>query len=413
MKRQYVSISLGLVLTFVIGFGGGVLFDRSVLFQGAPPSEPADARATFGVFWEAWRQVEQHYVDPSVLTPVNLTHGAIAGMVDALVDTGHSRFLTPKEVKAEQQSLAGTLEGIGVTVEMRDTGLTIVAPLDGSPAQKAGLMPGDVIEKVDGQDVTHMTLDQASQIIRGPRGTSVHLVVLRPGASEFLNFTVVRQEIQVPLVTWATIPGQHVALIRISEFGDRTDDQLRNALTEAKAAGDTSVVLDLRNDPGGLLDQAVRVTSEFVSKGNVLFEQDRSGTRKPLPVTSGGIATSVPLVVLVNHGTASAAEIVAGALQDHSRAQIVGDQTFGTGTVLNEFRLSDGSAILLGVEEWLTPNGHVIWKNGITPNRVIAEPPSVQPLLPEELRTMSVTDYQKRNDTQIKAALQILQSQAP
>ncbi len=413
MNRRIIPIGLGILLTFLVGFGGGVIFDRSVLFQGAPPSEPADARTSFGVFWEAWRLVEQHYVDPSVLTPENLTHGAIAGMINALGDTGHSRFLSAREAKDEQQSLAGTLDGIGVTVEMRDQGLTIVAPLDGSPAQKAGLMPGDVIEKVDGRDVTHMTLDQASQLIRGPQGTSVHLTVLRPGASEFLNFTVVREQIQVPLVTWSTVPGQHVALIRISEFGDRTDQQLRKALTDAKAAGDTGVVLDLRNDPGGLLDEAVKVTSEFVSSGNVLFEQDRSGSRKSVPVDSGGAATSEPLVVLVNHGTASAAEIVAGALQDHRRAEIVGDQTFGTGTVLKEFRLSDGSAILLGVEEWVTPNGHVIWKNGITPNKIVAEPTNVEPLLPEEMHSMSIADYQRRNDAQLTAALQILQVQEP
>jgi carboxyl-terminal processing protease len=162
-----------------------------------------------------------------------------------------------------------------------------------------------------------------------------------------------------------------------------------------------------------LLDEAVKVTSEFVSSGNVLFEQDRSGSRKSVPVDSGGAATSEPLVVLVNHGTASAAEIVAGALQDHRRAEIVGDQTFGTGTVLKEFRLSDGSAILLGVEEWVTPNGHVIWKNGITPNKIVAEPPNVEPLLPEEMHSMSIADYQRRNDAQLTAALQILQVQEP
>lgn len=395
-------------MALIVGFGGGVAFDRGVLMQGAPPTEPADARASFGVFWQAWRDVQAHYVDPSVLSPENLTHGAISGMVNALGDTGHSRFLSAAEVKNEKQSLAGRLSGIGVEVEMRENRLTIVAPLDGSPAQKAGLMPGDVIEKVDGRDVTRMSLDQVSQLIRGPKGTSVQLTILRPGAAELLNFTIVRQEVKVPAVTWATIPGQHVADIRISQFGENTDGELRTALSQAKAAGNTQIVLDLRNDPGGLLDQAVKVASEFLSTGNVMFEQDRSGNRKPIAVQPGGVATSTPLVVLVNHGTASGSEIVAGALQDQHRATIVGEQTFGTGTVLEEFSLSDGSAILLGVQEWLTPDGHVIWKNGITPNQVVAEPAGVIPVTPEQLKSMSVVQLQHTNDAQLTTAIRDL-----
>jgi carboxyl-terminal processing protease len=409
--RRWLALgAICVVLSLMVGFGGGIVFDRYVLLRGAPPTEPEDARSTFGVFWEAWRLVQEHYVDPSAVVPKRLTYGAIQGMLDSLQDTGHTRFLSPTDVKAERQSLAGQLEGIGIEVETRNGRLTVVAPLDGSPAQRAGLMPGDVIEKVNGQDTSQMSLDQVSQLIRGPSGTSVHLTILRPGASEFLEFTIVRQQVKVPQVTWSTIPGQHVADIRVSEFGQNTDSELHTAIAQAKAAGDTKIILDLRNDPGGLLEQAVRVTSEFVSSGNVLFEQDRSGRRRPIPVEPGGTALTIPMVVLVNHGTASGAEIVAGALQDHHRALIVGEQTFGTGTVLNEYGLSDGSAILLGVRQWVTPNGHVIWKNGITPNRIIAEPPGAIPIVPGELKTMSPEQFQKRGDVQLIDALQILAS---
>ncbi len=215
----------------------------------------------------------------------------------------------------------------------------------------------------------------------------------------------------MPLVTWSAVPGQHIADIRVSEFGQSADQELRDAISQAKAAGDTKIILDLRNDPGGLFDQAVRVASEFLSSGNVLLEQDRSGRRREIPVRPGGVATTTPLVVLVNHGTASGAEIVAGALQDHRRAIVVGEQTFGTGTVLNEYPLSDGSAILLGVRQWLTPEGHVIWRNGITPNKIVAEPAGVTPIIPSELKSLSPDQLQRRGDAQLLEAVQLLASQ--
>lgn len=408
MNRWLTLSALGVVFSLIVGFGGGIAFDRYVLLHGTSPTEPKDAQSTFGVFWEAWRLVEDHYVDRASVAPKQMTYGAITGMLDSLQDTGHTRFLAPSDVKSEQESLAGQLEGIGIEVEMRDGRLTVVAPLDNSPAKQAGLMPGDVIEKVNGQDVSKLSLDQVSQLIRGPSGTSVQLAILRPGAAEFLDFTIVRQQVKVPVVTWATVPGQHVADIRVSQFGDNTDGELRRAIAQAKAAGDVKIILDLRNDPGGLLDQAVDVTSEFVPSGNVLLEQDRSGLRKPIPIKPGGVAVNTPMVVLVNHGTASGAEIVAGALQDHHRATVVGEQTFGTGTVLNEYSLSDGSAILLGVREWLTPDGHVIWKNGITPNDVVAQPSGTIPIVPPELKPMTPEQFQKRGDAQLLDAIKIL-----
>lgn len=411
MRRWFTISVVAVVISLFCGFGGGIAFDRYVLLHDAPPTEPKEAQDSFGVFWEAWRLVQDHYVDPSVVVPKKLTYGAIEGMLDALQDTGHSRFLSPNEVKTEKQSLAGQLEGIGIEVEMRNDRLTIVSPLDGSPAQQAGLKAGDVIEKVNGQDTTKMSLDQVSQLIRGPSGTPVRLTVLRPGASALLEFNIVRRQVKVPLVTWATVPGQHIADIRLSGFGENADRELRDAISQAKVAGDTKIILDLRNDPGGLFDQAVRVASEFLPSGNVLLEQDRSGRRREIPVRPGGVATTMPLVVLVNHGTASGAEIVAGALQDHHRAIVVGEQTFGTGTVLNEYPLSDGSAILLGVRQWLTPDGHVIWRNGITPNKVVAEPAGVNPIVPSELRSMSVDQLQSRGDAQFLEALQTLISQ--
>ncbi|HLZ07350.1 MAG TPA: PDZ domain-containing protein, partial [Chloroflexota bacterium] len=194
----------------VAGFAGGLAFDRYILLRGTIVAEPAEAQNSFGVFWEAWRLVQQNYVDQSVVTPANLTHGAITGMLDALGDTGHTRFLSASDRKVEEDSLAGRLEGIGIEVEARDGRTVVVAPLDESPAQKAGLLPGDVIEKVNGQDVSQLSLDEISSLIRGPAGTSVKLTILRQNTAELLDFNIVRQAVKISDVTWATVPGEKI-----------------------------------------------------------------------------------------------------------------------------------------------------------------------------------------------------------
>jgi carboxyl-terminal processing protease len=394
-------------LVLLLSFGGGVAFDRIVL-KGNIPTEPADAQGTFGVFWEAWQLVETNFVDQSVVTPVTLTHGAISGMLDALGDTGHTRFLSPSDRKVEQDNLAGRLEGIGIEVEVRDGRVVVVAPLDNSPAQKAGILPGDTIMKVNDQDATQLPLDRVSALIRGPQGTPVKLTILRANVNELLDFSITRQEVKVADVTWATVPGEKIAHIRISSFGDSTDSELKSAIAQARQAGDTRFIVDLRNDPGGLLDQAVQVASEFLGSGTVVVQQDRSGKQEPIKVQAGGVAPKEPIAVLVNHGTASAAEIVAGALQDQQRATVIGEQTFGTGTILTEYPLSDGSSILLGVREWLTPNGHSIRRNGITPDHVVPLAPTVSSIVPLGERSMTPDQLAKSGDAQLLEAVKDL-----
>ena len=407
-RRVVAAASVVLLLVIVAGFAGGLAFDRYILLRGTIVAEPAEAQNSFGVFWEAWRLVQQNYVDQSVVTPANLTHGAITGMLDALGDTGHTRFLSASDRKVEEDSLAGRLEGIGIEVEARDGRTVVVAPLDESPAQKAGLLPGDVIEKVNGQDVSQLSLDEISSLIRGPAGTSVKLTILRQNTAELLDFNIVRQAVKISDVTWATVPGEKIAHIRISSFGSEADSELRTSIAQAKDAGDVSFILDLRNDPGGLLDQAVHVSSEFLDGGSVVVQQDRSGKQEPINVEPNGVARKEPLAVLVNHGTASAAEIVAGALQDQRRATVIGEQTFGTGTILTEYPLSDGSAILLGVREWLTPNGHSIRRNGITPDHVVAKPLTTSSVVPLGERSMTPDQLAKSGDTQLLDAIKSL-----
>jgi carboxyl-terminal processing protease len=209
-------------------------------------------------------------------------------------------------------------------------------------------------------------------------------------------------------VTWTMLPGTKIADIRIAGFSKGVTADLQKVLQQAQAQGATGIILDLRNDPGGLLDEAVGVTSQFLGSGNALLVKDANGNEKPIPVDPGGQALSIPMVVLINQGTASAAEIVSGALQDAHRATIIGETTFGTGTVLNGFPLSDGSQILLATEEWLTPNGRVIWHKGIAPDVAVSLDNTVSPFVPEGAQGMTATQLQNSQDTQLLKAIDLL-----
>jgi carboxyl-terminal processing protease len=220
--------------------------------------------------------------------------------------------------------------------------------------------------------------------------------------------SLVRAPIVTNNVSWRRLPAQEVAHLRIAAFSEDVNSDLKKALNAIRTQGLKGLILDLRNNPGGLLKEAVSTASQFISEGNVLLEKNAEGKITSLAVEKGGQALSIPMVVLVNNGTASAAEIVAGALQDHGRASLVGTTTFGTGTVLQQFPLSDGSALLLAVEEWLTPNGNEIWHKGITPNFVVSLPEGAAPLFPEEEQGMTLRQMKERRDTQLLKALEMV-----
>jgi carboxyl-terminal processing protease len=337
-----------------------------------------------------------------------MTYGAIAGMLQSLGDTGHTRFLSPNDLRNEEAALSGHFEGIGAEVTMQDGRPTVVAPIPGSPAQQAGLRPGDVIVRVDGRDVAGLSLDAVLNLVRGPSGTSVTLSILHPGEMTVTDITIVRAPITVHSVSWTEVPGTTIAHVLISQFAEKATEELRAALNSAQTANVTGIVLDLRNDPGGLRDEAIGVASQFLREGNVLIEQNAEGKRTNYRVRSGGVALDIPIVVLINEGTASAAEIVAGALQDQRRGTLIGTTTFGTGTVLSTYTLSDGSAVLLGTAEWLTPNGRQIWHQGITPDVQVTLAADVLPLVPDEEATLTAAQLKASQDTQLLRALQEL-----
>jgi carboxyl-terminal processing protease len=361
---------------------------------------------------EAWKTIQENYVDRPAVDPHTLVYGAISGMVDALGDTGHSTFLSPAMVKLQKNSVQGKFEGIGAEVQIKAGNLVIIAPIDGSPAQRAGLRSGDIILKVDGQNVSGLPLTQSVEKILGAAGTSVILTVLDPSVGSTREVRLIRASIVVHNVTWHALPGFDVALVRIAMFSKGVTKELKRVLKSVKRDGFHGMILDLRNNPGGLLDEAVGVASQFLRTGNVLLEKNAQGKITAVSVESGGVLFDLPLVSLINNGSASAAEIVAGALHDAGRARLVGEATFGTGTVLKQFSLSDGSVLLLAVQEWLTPDGNTIWHKGIDPDIRISLPRGASALLPSAMSELTREGLRKSDDEQLLRALDILEKTA-
>lgn len=365
------------VPSLLIGATLGALAALAVLLV-ISYTRDTSATATFDA---AYRIVRDRYVRPEQTDPTKLVHDAIRGMVEGLGDTGHSRFLSQEQLQRERQSLSGRFVGIGVEMGERDGRPVVVTAFPGSPAAEAGVRAGDRFLRIDNEDVSALPLEELRPKLRGAAGSSLRVTMLRPDTTTF-EATLRREELRLPFVTYAPLENSTVWHIYISSFGEDVSKQLDQALAAAKAGGATGIVLDLRDDPGGLLDEAVKVVSRFVPSGVVLIERDRSGTSTPVMVKEGVQTTDLPLTLLINSGSASAAEVTAAALLYHNRATAVGATTFGTATVLQTFGLPDGSALLLGVREWLTPAGEPLRGRGVTPTEPLPLPRDVRPLIP-------------------------------
>jgi carboxyl-terminal processing protease len=412
-SNQIIGLVLSAVIVFTLGFAGGWL-GHSATTNGLLP--PASARPYAPLIWQAWSDIDTYYVDKGAIDHQKMSYAAISAIVNSLGDTGHSRFETPEEVQQEHQQLSGNYVGIGVIIQPDPTGqyFEIGATFPNAPASKAGLKPGDVILAINGTSVKGDSQDQLRSLITGPAGSSLTMTIQRPGQAQSFDVKLTREQIEEPIITSYYFPESHIGHIMIMSFSDNTDAMLRQALTDLKKQGMQKLILDLRDNPGGLLDEAINVASEFVPAGNgrnVLLIKDSNGNITPTPAKSGGLATDIPLVVLVNNNTASAAEIVTGAIKDNHRGLIIGEHTFGTGTVLNEFDLPDGSALLLGVEEFLTPSGKFIRNGGITPDMQVAMPntstPENTPLIEQETNQTEAQALQSK-DTQFIAGYQYL-----
>jgi carboxyl-terminal processing protease len=401
-----------LTILIIVSFGVGVWAAPAVRgVVGAPDVGSPGVGQQFQVFWQVWNIVMDNYVDRSKINAQQMTYGAIRGMLTTLDDPGHTRFLTSADYTDQENHLQGRFTGIGVVLTVRNGDVTIQEVYPDSPASQAGMQIGDVIVAINGKPASGMTSDAAARAMSGPRGSSVQLDVRHAGETTARSLTLIRADIHLTSVRWQMLPGTSIADIAISEFNQGTTQGVRTALTSAKTQGATGYILDVRNDPGGLLDESVSVSSLFLKSGKVLIQRDAKGHDQAFNVLPGAVDTSDPVVVLINGGTASAAEIFAAAIHDNQRGQLVGSKTDGTGTVLSTYRLLDGSALLLGTAEWLTPNGQSIWKQGISPDISVALPAGVPLATPTTLNFPTNADQVLANsDVVLVRAVQLLQA---
>ena len=361
------------------------------------PTPPADCtgEACFAPMWDVWRTLHDRYADRLDADADNaLMEGALRGMVASIGDP-HTEYMDPETFARVNESMSGEYEGIGATVRQDEEtgGLELVSIFEGSPAEEAGLRPGDQIVQVEGRDVTHMTQDEIIALVRGPAGTPVRLGILRPGVDEILKFEVVRARISVPSVRGELLETG-IGYVRLAQFEFNTDAQLREVLQELDVNSLDGLILDVRGDPGGYLTTAIQVASEFIPEGVILIE--RSPEEEIVHEALGNpTAPDVPMVVLVDQGSASASELIAGAFQDHGRATVLGMPTFGKGSVQTWRTLSNGGGIRITISRWYTPNGRSVSEVGIQPDIVV-------PYDPEQ------TYDDERLDNQIVAAIQVL-----
>ena len=362
---------------------------------------------------EVLELLEERYVDDDALTTENLSIGAIRGIVDALGDDGHTQYLTEEEYKVEQEILDGRVAGIGVVLDQRSSAPLIISVVDGSPADRAGVQAGDIIATVDGVETARLPLGELGTLVRGEPGTLVRLGLERPGDAELLDIGILRADVEVDPVAWAMAPGSDVAVIRIVQFSVGSGHLVRAAAEQAIEEGATGFVLDLRGNPGGLVNETLNAMSAFLDDGVAFLERGRDEDAIEVRVDPGrALDTEMPIVALVDYGTASAGEILAAGLRDNGRATIVGEQTFGTGTILNTIRLSDQSALRLGVREWLTPAGEGVFRVGVTPDEEVTLPLGSTRLSPPDFLTLTPIDFETSEDVPLRHAVRLAESSA-
>lgn len=401
LSLRWPRLRFLLALALALALVTGAVLDRCLLLNGIP----SDAAENFRLMVQAWNLIDHYYVDRAAVRHTAMTYAAISAMTDSLGDTNHSIFLSREQAQKAGSAVQGKLIGIGIEIKSRDHQAVVVRPIEGSPAQQAGVRPGDVILQVNGQAVSGLSLGQISSRIAGEAGQPVALTVMNPQDKQKREINIERVPIKLNNVSWQRLPGTDIAHVALAMFSDGETGDLHTALLEIKRQGARKIILDLRNNPGGALDEAVGTASQFLASGNVLWEKDAAGKLTPIPVRSGGAALDLPLAVLINGGSASDSEIVAGALHDARRSVLIGETTFGTGTVLSEFQLSDGSALLLAVEEWLTPSQRSFWHKGIDPDIRVTLPPEGTILRPTMERELTEGEIRSAGDAQLLRAI--------
>jgi carboxyl-terminal processing protease len=389
--KALVAIVLVAVIagvSFLAGFGVNQLIGPTQVQPRA--GEPEQ----FKLFWEAWQIVEEEFFGP-LPDPQEFTYGAIRGTLRALDDPA-TILVEPMTSEDQMLELSGAYEGIGALVSVDDKDqVIIVSPFDGSPAMQAGIRAGDVVLMVDDVVVTGMPLEDAVRLIRGPKGTRVRLTIMREEEAEPLVIEIIRDKVELATVGGMVLEDD-IGYVRIALFSERTSQELKETLRELLDENVSGLILDLRNNPGGVFPSAaIEVTSQFLDEGIITYEQYSDGQEQAYSVERGGLATDIPLVVLVNQGTASNSEVVVGAIQDHGRGVLIGEQTFGKGSVQRVHELSDGSGLHVTIALLLTPDRHPIHEEGLTPDIVV-------PFTEE--------DFLQGRDPQLERAIEYLQT---
>ena len=399
MKRKsnkIISIFL-IIISFSVGFAVSDFFNsldskeniNGLVNLDSDANNEIEDKADFSLFWDAWKMIEDDYTIEQ-LDYQKMVHGAISGMVDSL-DDPYTVFLTPEENKMFNQDMSGKFGGIGAEIGFRDGFLTIITPLKNSPAEKAGLLAGDIILKVDDEEIIGVNMDKAIYLIRGEEGTKVILTVSREGTDELKEIEIIRDIVVVETVGWEMM--ENIAYISISQFNEDTSAEFDSYIDEILIKDPDGIIIDLRNNSGGYLDDTEEIASRFIDKGDIIVIESYKNNQEVHKSRGGQKFGGIPVVVLINEWSASASEILAGTLRDNGKAKLVGEKTFGKGLVQIMEDLKDGSAIKISVSRWLTPNGVDINKNGIEPDFEVE---------------FTEDDYINERDPQLEKAMEIL-----
>lgn len=390
MNSKKIIYPIVLVICFIAVFAAGAWVGVNKIAYHVPQPGTID----FSLFWDAYNKLQQNYITPSQITNQKVVYGAINGMTNGLGDP-YTEFFDPKQAQVFDQDLAGSFSGIGVEIGVKDGLLTVIAPLKGTPGEKAGLKSGDSIIKINGQDATNMTTDAAVSLIRGPKGTSVTLTVIRNGWTATKDFKITRDTIIVPAMQW-TLKDGNVAYIQIFQFDQNLGEDFKTAALQIIQSPAKKIVLDLRDDPGGYLDQAQVVAGWFLQNGQTVTVEDFGKGKAQQIYKADGNAelANYPIVILINQGSASASEILSGALRDNRSVQLIGTKSFGKGCVQEVVNLRDGSFLKITIANWLTPKGNSISNVGLTP----------------DVKADNATDaqIQAKQDPQLDKALEIV-----
>lgn len=373
---KIIGILVIVTITGFFSFKAGILVGEENILK-LPPSvviNPIDVvegdKVDFSVFWEAWRKLENKYVDKEEIDYEKMFYGAIDGMVSSLGDP-YTSFFTPPEAESFNEEMGGKYEGVGMVIGIRESQLIVVSPFKDSPADLAGLKAGDIVLKIDDFTSADLTVEESANKIKGERGTIVKLLIEREGWDVPKEFSIKRESITIPTLDWEKVGDGDIALIKIYQFNRIVDSEFEKAALEILNSPVKKIIIDLRNNPGGYLDQAQALAGWFIPKGEIITWEDRGegeGNRKAYNSAGPAMFAEYPTVVLINEGSASGSEIMAGAMRDQRGIKLVGTKSFGKGSVQEQLTLSDESFLKVTVAKWLTPNGNNIHQEGLVPD---------------------------------------------